>query len=113
MPREKSRPFLDVALDLAAGTRRFAWGLGVVGLLITLLIEAAWWLGRMEQVIPHYVLDWVTLVWPSSWLLMYAEDASVPLALLILAMAVALNALLYAAVGAVVGAVIGLATCRP
>ena len=99
--------------DLAAMARRFAWGFGVVGLLIPLLIEAAWALGWMEQVIPHYLLEWVILVWPWSWLLIYAEDASVVLALLIMAVAMVLNVLLYAAVGAVVGAVIGLAARRP
>ena len=101
-----------MALDLAAVTRRFAWGFGLVGLLIPLVIEAAWWLGWMEQIIPHYVLDWVILVWPWSWLLIYAEGASLPVALLILAIAVVLNVLLYAAVGAVVGALVGLATRR-
>ncbi len=101
-----------MAPDLAPLARRFAWGFGVVGLLIPLIIEAAWWLGWMEQLIPHYLLEWVILVWPSSWLLIYAEDAGVPLALLILAMAVALNVLLYAAVGAVAGALVGLGTQR-
>lgn len=99
--------------DLAASARRFAWGFGVAGFLIPLMIEAAWRFGWMEQIIPHYLLEWVIIVWPWSWLLIYAEHASVVLALLILAVAMVLNALLYAAVGAVVGALVGLASRRP
>lgn len=98
--------------DLAIFARRFALGFGAAGLLIPLLIEATWRLGWMEQIIPHYLLEWVILVWPWSWLLVYAEDAGLLLVLLILLLSVVLNVLLYAAVGAVVGAVIGLATRR-
>lgn len=102
-----------MALGIAALTRGFGWGFGIAGFLIPVLIEASWRFGWMEQVVPHYLLEWVILVWPWSWLLMYAEDASLPLALLILVVAVVLNMLLYAAVGAVVGALVGLAWRRP
>lgn len=71
-----------VASDLSVLARRFAWLFGVAGLLIPLLIDAAWWLGWMEQIIPHYLLDWVILVWPWSRLLIHAEEASLPLAFL-------------------------------
>ncbi len=102
-----------MALDLALWTRRFAWGFGIAGLLIPLAIEAAWRLGWMEQVIPHYLLEWVIVVWPWSWLLIYAEDAGLLLSLFVLTIAVVLNVLLYAAVGAVIGALLGLAARRP
>ena len=99
-----------MASDLSAFARRFAWGFGVVGLLIPLLIEGVW---RLDWIIPDYLLDWVIVVWPWSALLVYAEDVGPPLALLILAIAVVLNVLLYTAVGALVGALVGLGIRRP
>ena len=62
----------------------------------------------MDWIIPDYLLDWVIVVWPWSALLVYAEDAEVPLALLILAISVFLNVLFYTAVGALVGALVSL-----
>lgn len=91
--------------------RRFAWGFGVVGLAVPLLIEAASLAGLMGEVIPPGLLDWVILVWPLVGLTA-VEDAGLPVYLLILAFTVAVNVLLYAAVGALVGALVGLATRR-
>ena len=99
--------------DLGVFARRFAWGFGVAGFLIPALIESAWRLDWMDRIIPDYLLDWVIVVWPWSALLVYAEDAEVPLALLILAISVFLNVLLYMAVGALVGAIAGLTARRP
>lgn len=101
-----------MASDLARFARRFAWGFGIAGFVIPVLIEAAWRLDWMDWLVPDYLLDWVPLVWPWSVLTAYAEDAALPMALLILAIAVALNVLLYTAVGALVGALVGLATRR-
>ena len=75
--------------------------------------EAAWRLDWMDWIIPDFLLDWVIVVWPWSALLVYAEDAGVPLALLILAISVFLNVLLYTAVGALIGAIAGLTARRP
>ena len=102
-----------MASDLPAFARRFAWGFGVAGFLIPVLIEAAWRLDWMDWIIPDYLLDWVIVVWPWSALTVYAENASLPVTLLILAIAVVLNVLLYTAVGALVGALVGLSTRRP
>ena len=62
----------------------------------------------MDWIIPDFLLDWVIVVWPWSALLVYAEDAGVPLALLILAISIFLNVLFYTAVGALVGALVSL-----
>ncbi len=99
--------------DLPAFARRFAWGFGIAGFLVPVLIEAAWRLDWMDWIIPDYLLDWVIVVWPWSALTVYAEDASLLFALLILAIAVVLNVLLYTAVGALVGALVGLSARRP
>lgn len=101
-----------MASDLPRFARRFAWGFGIAGFGIPVLIEAAWRLDWMDWLLPDFLLDWVIVVWPWSALTVYAEDASLPLALLILAIAIALNVLLYTAVGALVGALVGLATRR-
>jgi len=97
-----------VASDLGVFARRFAWGFGIAGFLIPVLIEGAWRLDWMDWIIPDYLLDWVIVVWPWSALLVYAEDAGVPLALLILAISIFLNVLFYTAVGALVGALVSL-----
>jgi hypothetical protein len=102
-----------VASDLGVFARRFAWGFGIAGFLIPVLIEGAWRLDWMDWLMPDYLLDWVIVVWPWSALLVYAEDADALLALLILAISVFLNVLLYAAVGALVGAIAGLTARRP
>lgn len=102
-----------MASDLSLFARRFAWGFGVAGLLIPLLIEGVWRLDWLDRIIPDYLLDWVIVVWPWSALLVYAEDVGLPLALLMLAIAVVLNVLLYTAVGALVGALVGLGIRRP
>jgi len=102
-----------MASDLSVFARRFAWGFGVAGLLIPLIIEAAWQLDWVDWIIPGYLLDWVIVVWPWSALTVYAEDASLPGMLLILEIAVALNVLLYTAVGALIGAIAGLTARRP
>ena len=81
---------------------------GIAGFLIPVLIEGAWRLDWMDWIIPDYLLDWVIVVWPWSALLVYAEDAEVPLALLILAISIFLNVLFYTAVGALVGALVSL-----
>jgi len=97
-----------VASDHGAFARRFAWGFGIAGFLIPVLIEGAWRLDWMDWIIPDYLLDWVIVVWPWSALLVYAEEAEAPAALLILAISVFLNVLFYAAVGALVGALVSL-----
>ena len=97
-----------MASDLGVFARRFAWGFGIAGFLIPVLIEGAWRLDWMDWIIPDYLLDWVIVVWPWSALLVYAEDAGVPLALLILAISIFLNVLFYTAVGALVGALVSL-----
>jgi len=97
-----------VASDLGVFARRFAWGFGIAGFLIPVLIEGAWRLDWMDWIIPDFLLDWVIVVWPWSALLVYAEDAGVPLALLILAISIFLNVLFYTAVGALVGALVSL-----
>ncbi len=102
-----------MASNLGVFARRFAWGFGIAGFLIPVLIEGAWRLDWMDWIIPDYLLDWVIVVWPWSALLVYAEDAEVPLAALILTISVFLNVLFYTAVGALVGAVAGLSTRRP
>ena len=102
-----------MASDLGVFARRFAWGFGIAGFLIPVLIEGAWRLDWMDWIIPDYLLDWVIVVWPWSALLVYAEDADALLALLILAISVFLNVLLYTAVGALVGALVSLNRRRP
>ncbi len=102
-----------MASDLGVFARRFAWGFGIAGFLIPVLIEGAWRLDWMDWIIPDYLLDWVIVVWPWSALLVYAEDAGVPLALLILAISIFLNVLFYTAVGALVGALVSLNRRRP
>ncbi|MEK7364935.1 MAG: hypothetical protein AAB016_13285 [candidate division NC10 bacterium] len=97
-----------MASDLGVFARRFAWGFGIAGFLIPVLIEGAWRLDWMDWIIPDYLLDWVIVVWPWSALLVYSEDAEVPLALLILVISVFLNVLFYTAVGALVGALVSL-----
>lgn len=97
-----------MASDHGAFARRFAWGFGIAGFLIPVLIEGAWRLDWMDWIIPDYLLDWVIVVWPWSALLVYAEEAEAPVALLTLAISVFLNVLFYAAVGALVGALAGL-----
>ncbi|KRT71996.1 MAG: hypothetical protein XU13_C0032G0024 [Candidatus Rokubacteria bacterium CSP1-6] len=97
-----------MASDLGVFARRFAWGFGIAGFLIPVLIEGAWRLDWMDWIIPDFLLDWVIVVWPWSALLVYAEDAGVPLALLILAISIFLNVLFYTAVGALVGALVSL-----
>jgi hypothetical protein len=99
-----------VASDRGVFARRFAWGFGIAGFLIPALIEGAW---RLDWIIPDYLLDWVIVVWPWSTLLVYAEDAEAPMALLILAISVFLNVLFYTAVGALVGALVSLNRRRP
>lgn len=98
--------------DLPTVARRWAWGFGGAGLLIPLLIEAAWRLDWLGRIIPDSLLDWVIVVWPWSGLLIFAEEASLPVGVLILVIAIVLNVLLYSAVGALVGAVVGLARRR-
>ncbi len=102
-----------MASDVPVFARRFAWGFGIAGFLIPVLIEAAWQLDWMEWLVPDWMLDWVIVVWPWSALTVYAEEVALPLSLLILAIAVALNVLLYTAVGALVGALVGLGARRP
>jgi len=102
-----------MASGLGVFARRFAWGFGIAGFVIPVLIEGAWRLDWMDWIIPDYLLDWVIVVWPWSALLVYAEDADVPLALLILAISVFLNVLLYTAVGALIGALVSLNRGRP
>lgn len=102
-----------MASDLGVFARRFAWGFGIAGFLIPVLIEGAWRLDWMDWIIPDYLLDWVIVVWPWSALLVYAEDAEVSLALLILAISIFLNVLFYTAVGALVGALVSLNRRRP
>ena len=102
-----------MASDRGVFARRFAWGFGIAGFLIPVLIEGAWRLDWMDWIIPGYLLDWVIVVWPWSALLVYAEDAEPPLAALILAISVFLNVLFYTAVGALVGALVGLNRRRP
>jgi hypothetical protein len=99
-----------VASDRGVFARRFAWGFGIAGFLIPALIEGAW---RLDWIVPDYLLDWVIVVWPWSTLLVYAEDAEAPMALLILAISVFLNVLFYTAVGALVGALVSLNRRRP
>jgi hypothetical protein len=99
-----------VASDRGVFARRFAWGFGIAGFLIPALVEGAW---RLDWIIPDYLLDWVIVVWPWSTLLVYAEDAEAPMALLILAISVFLNVLFYTAVGALVGALVSLNRRRP
>ena len=101
-----------MASDLSIFARRFAWGFGIAGFLIPLLIEGAWRLDWMDWIMPDYLLEWVIVVWPWSVLTVFAEDAMLPMALLILAIAIVLNVLLYTAVGALVGALVGMATRR-
>lgn len=96
---------------MSAVVRRFAWGFGVAGLVIPLLIEGAWMLGLLERFIPGILLEWVILVWPLVGLTA-VEDVGVPVYVLILAFTVAVNALLYAAVGALVGVLVGFARPR-
>ena len=102
-----------MASDLGVFARRFAWGFGIAGFLIPVLIEGAWRLDWMDWIIPDYLLDWVIVVWPWSALLVYAEDAEMSLALLILAISIFLNVLFYTAVGALVGALVSLNRRRP
>jgi hypothetical protein len=102
-----------VPTDLGVFARRFAWGFGIAGFLIPVLIESAWRLDWMEWIIPDWMLDWVIVVWPWSALLVYAEDAEAPLAVLILLISVFLNVLFYTAVGALVGAIAGLTARGP
>ncbi len=92
--------------------RRFAWGFGIAGLLLPLLIEGAWRLEWMDRSVPDWLLEWVIVVWPWSALLGHAEEGSLPFVVLILAIAAVLNVLLYTAIGALVGALVGLATRR-
>lgn len=100
------------ASDPSVLARRFAWGFGIAGLLIPLLIEGAWRLEWMDRLVPDWLLDWVIVVWPWSALLVHAEEGTPPFVILVLAIAVILNVLLYTAIGALLGALVGLATRR-
>ena len=102
-----------MASDRGVFARRFAWGFGIAGFLIPVLIEGAWRLDWMDRIIPDYLLDWVIVVWPWSALLVYAEDAETLQALFILAISVLLNVLFYTAVGALIGALVSLNRGRP
>lgn len=95
-------------VDVADLVRRFAWGFGLAGLGLPLLIEALWQVGLME-LLPPEALEWLIVVWPWLRLLVHAEEASPLAGALIWIIAVVLNVMLYAAAGGLVGALVGLA----
>ena len=84
--------------------------LGGLGALIPLGVQAAYWLGYLDPVIPHYLNEAVLRVWPTAAWLMTADDGGTARAVLVLSMSIIFNAVIYALVGAVLGAV--LATIR-
>ncbi len=78
---------------------------GSVGGLVALGIETAYWLGRLDPVVPHYLDTNVLRVWPAAGFLFYATFGGTGRAVVVLIAAILANAVLYGALGAVVGLV--------
>lgn len=78
-----------------------------VGALVPLAIEAAYWFGFLDPVVPHYLNRDVLLTWPTAGWLLSAGKGGVARAFLILAASILANGALYALLGGVAGAVAG------
>jgi len=80
---------------------------GGVGGLVPLGIEAAYWLGFLDPVVPHYLNRDVLFAWPTAGWLLSAGKGGVVHAFLILAASILANGALYTLLGGVAGAVAG------
>jgi len=78
-----------------------------VGVLVPLGIEAAYWLGFLDPVVPHYLNRDVLFAWPTAGWLLSAGKGGVVHAFLILAASILANGALYTLLGGVAGAVAG------